>query len=130
LQGSVSNCHRLLDRRGSEETQWFFDNQLLHRADRNLEHLFTLLALLLPEDAVRVAFRALHTNDTHLKGTALEYLESATPTETRQLLLRLLEADAEIRSSAGGPAALENLLATTVRVNQSLNLDALELNAP
>jgi len=128
FQGSVRNGYRLLDQRDSQETRWFFDNRLLDRADRNLEHLFTLLALVLPEDAVRVAFRALHTNDAQLKGTALEYLESATPTETRQLLLPLLEADAEMRSRGGGSLAdLENLLATTARVDQSLNLDALEL---
>jgi hypothetical protein len=40
---------------------------LLDRGDRNLEHLFTLLALLLPEGAVRIAFRALHTHDLQLK---------------------------------------------------------------
>src|SRR5262249_14042919 len=57
LQRSVWNSHRLLDRRGSHEKEWFFDDQLLDRADRNLEHLFTLLALLLPTDAVRIAFR-------------------------------------------------------------------------
>jgi MFS family permease len=130
FQGSVWDGHRLLDRRDSQEKQWFFDDKLLERADRNLEHLFTLLALLLPEEAVRVAFRAFHTNDPHLKGTALEYLESATPTDTRQLLLPLLEAAAEVRSSARGAGApLENLLATTVRVDRSLNLNAFELEA-
>jgi hypothetical protein len=97
LQRSVWANHRLLDRRGSNEKQWFFDDQLLDRADRNLEHLFTLLGLLLPGDAVRIAFRALHTDDPRLKGTAFEYLESATPPDTRQLLLPLLEADAEGR---------------------------------
>ena len=114
LQRSGWNSHRLLDPRGSQEVQWFFDDKLLDRADRNLEHLFTLLALLLPEGAVRIAFRALHTDDSQLKGTAFEYLESATPASTRELLLPLLEADAEIRSRAvANGRALENLLATT-----------------
>src|SRR5262249_10263477 len=102
LQKSVWQSHRLLDSRDSRDKEWFFDDQLLDRADRNLEHLFTLLALLLPVDAVRVAFRALHTDDRQLKGTAFEYLESATPVNTRHLLLPLLEADAEnrLRSTA------------------------------
>ena len=126
LQRPVWNGHRLLDHRDAQETQWFFDDELLDRADWNLEHLFTLMGLLLPEEAVRVAFRALHTNDSQLKGTALEYLEIATPTETRQLLLPLLENHAEIRSHVPGGSALENLLATTGRVNRSLNLRALE----
>jgi hypothetical protein len=118
LQRSGWNSHRLLDHRGSQEVQWF-DDKLLDRADRNLEHLFTLLALLLPEGAVRIAFRALHTNDSQLKGTAFEYLESGTPPATRQLLLPMLEADAEIRSCAATDAsALENLLARPA-ANQS-----------
>jgi hypothetical protein len=130
LQRPLWNSHRLLDRRGSQEKEWFFDNELLDRADRNLEHLFTLMALLLPVDAVRVAFRALHTDDVQLKGTAFEYLESATPAETRHLLLPLLEADAESRShAAGANGALENLLASTARVNQRLNLKPIEMEA-
>jgi len=128
LQRSGWSSHRLLDHRGSQETQWFFDDKLLDRADRNLEHLFTLLALLLPEGAVRIAFRALHTDDPQLKGTALEYLESATPPATRQLLLPMLEADADIRSrrAVANGRALESLLATTGRINRNLNLEPLE----
>ena len=121
LQKSVWDSHRLLDSRDSKE--WFFDDQLLDRADHNLEHLFTLLALLLPADAVRIAFRALHTDDRQLKGTAFEYLESATPTATRHLLLPLLEANAEDRlRPPPGNGALVNLLATRARVNQTLKL--------
>ena len=48
LQRSVWASHRLLDRRGSHEKQWFFDDQLLDRADRNLEHMFTLLGIAAP----------------------------------------------------------------------------------
>jgi AAA family ATP:ADP antiporter len=130
LQRPLWNSHRLLDSRTSQEKEWFLDDQLLDRADRNLEHLFTLLALLLPVEAVRVAFRALHTDDVQLKGTAFEYLESATPAETRQLLLPLLEADAESRSHAAcANGALEKLLASTARVNQKLNLKPIEMEA-
>ena len=125
LQHPVWQSHRLLDSRDAREKEWFFDDQLLDRADRNLEHLFTLLALLLPADAVRIAFRALHTDDLQLKGTAFEYLESATPAHTRHLLLPVLEADAEnrLRSTAAN-GALARLLATRMRVNATLNLQA------
>jgi MFS family permease len=127
LQRPVWDSHRLLDRRGSQEKEWFFDEQLLDRADRNLEHLFTLLALSLPVDAVRIAFRALHTDDGQLKGTAFEYLESATPADTWRLLLPLLEADAASRSRpAVADRALENLLASKARVIESLKLEPLE----
>lgn len=123
-QRSVWDNHRLLDPRASQEKDWFFDEQLLDRADRNLEHLFTLLALLLPVDAVRIAFRALHTDDRQLKGTAFEYLESATPADTRQLLLPLLEADAGNRSrAAASDATLQKLMASQAKVNQNLKLE-------
>ena len=130
LQRSVWANHRLLDRRGSHEKQWFFDDQLLDHADRNLEHLFTLLGLLLPGDAVRIAFRALHTNDRHLKDTAFEYLESATPPDTRRLLLPLLEADAEGRlRSADAERALRDLLASQANINTNLNIEHFEVEA-
>ncbi len=123
-QRSVWDSHRLLETRRCGEKEWFFDEQLLDRADLNLEHLFTLLGLLLPADAVRIAFRALHTDDRQLKATALEYLESATPADTRQLLLHLIEEDAEKRSSiTAADRALEKLLASKVSVNGTLNLD-------
>ena len=130
LQRPLWSSHSLLDPRGSRETEWFFDEQLLDRADRNLEHLFTLLALLLPDNAVRIAFRALHTDDAQLKDTAFEYLESATPADTRQLLLPLLEADAQTRSrAAGANGALQKLLASTGLVDQSLNLKSMQMKA-
>src|SRR5262249_46575250 len=122
LQRSVWQSHRLLDNRNKADKDWFFDDQLLDRADRNLEHLFTLLALLLPMDAVRIAFRALHTDDRQLKGTAFEYLESATPAATRQLLLPLLEAEAENGRRATADGALARLLETRVKVNENLKL--------
>jgi hypothetical protein len=130
LQRSVWDSHHLLDPRASQEKDWFFDDQLLDRADWNLEHLFTLLALLLPVDAVRIAFRALHTDDRQLKGTAFEYLESATPSDTRQLLLPLLEADAEsrLREAASG-LTLEKLMASGAKVNQTLKLDTQTMEA-
>jgi hypothetical protein len=128
-QRSVWASHRLLDSRTSNETEWFFDDQLLDRADRNLEHLFTLLGLLLPADAVRIAFRALHTDDGQLKGTAFEYLESATPPGTRELLLPVLEADAGGRRSGNADGALRELMASQVQVNGNLKLQPAAMEA-
>jgi hypothetical protein len=124
VQKAVWQSHRLLDSRDSQDKAWFFDDQLLERADRNLELLFTLLAFLLPVDAVRIAFRALHTDDRQLKGTAIEYLESATPANTRHLLLPLLEADAVNRSQSAAPnGALTRLLESRARINETLGPD-------
>ena len=49
------------------------------RANRSLEHLFTLLSLILPRDTLRLAFHGLYTGDAYLRGTALEYLETVLP---------------------------------------------------
>jgi len=131
LQKSVWQSHRLLDSRDSSDADWFFDDELQGRADRNLEHLFTLLGLLLPGDAVRVAFRALHTEDRQLKGTAFEYLESATPPHTRRPLLQLLEADAESRLHSPVPnAALARLLQSKARISESLSLAPQSVETP
>jgi ATP:ADP antiporter, AAA family len=47
--------------------------------DASLEYLFVLLGLVLPQDSVSVSYRALQTQDRHLRGTALEYLQSVMP---------------------------------------------------
>jgi hypothetical protein len=113
LQKPVWQGRRLVDGRDARDGDWFFDEQLLDRADRNLEHLFTLLSLVLPRDGIRIAFRALHTDDRQLKGTALEYLETAAPPNTRRLLLQVLEADAEYRASV--PDSKQALLISSNR---------------
>ena len=123
VQRTSWQSHRLLDSRDAHSKEWYFDDQLLDRADRNLEHLFTLLSLLLPVDAVRIAFRALHTDDRQLKGTALEYLETATPAQTRNLLVPLLQADSDNRRRSASDGALAKLLETRVQINQNLKLN-------
>ena len=73
-------------------------------------------------DAVRIAFRALHTDDRQLKGTAFEYLESATPAPTRQLLLPLLEDEVEQSRRSTSDGALAKLLATRLKIDESLKI--------
>ncbi|MBP9202217.1 MAG: hypothetical protein KBF47_19510 [Gemmatimonadales bacterium] len=87
---------------------------LRDRADRSLEHVFTLLALILPREPLRLAYHGLHTADRHLRGTALEYLESALPPAVRAGLWPFLEPEGrEMEGGARGPdadAALSRLL--------------------
>jgi ATP:ADP antiporter, AAA family len=47
--------------------------------DASLEYLFVLLGLVLPQESASMAYRALQTQDRHLRGTALEYLQSVMP---------------------------------------------------
>jgi len=61
------------------------------RANRSLEHVFTLLSLVRPAAPLRLAYRALLTDDPYLRGTALEYLESVLPESIRVPLWPFLE---------------------------------------
>jgi hypothetical protein len=56
------------------------------------EHVFRLLSLILPRDPLKIAYRGLHSGDEHLKGMALEYLESVLPPGIRKTIWPLLEA--------------------------------------
>ncbi|MGZ8398332.1 MAG: hypothetical protein ACXWWN_04770, partial [Gemmatimonadales bacterium] len=74
-----------------DETSPMEAEVLRGRASRSLEHLFTLLALVLPRETVRLAFHSLHTGDRHLRGTALEYLETVLPDPIWRKLLPFLD---------------------------------------
>ena len=56
-----------------------------------MTHVSTLLGLVLPQQSVRLAFRALHTEDAKLRGVALEYLDSVLPKALREQLAAQIE---------------------------------------
>jgi hypothetical protein len=58
--------------------------------ERELEHVFALLALALEREPVQLALRALKGSNDELRGTALEYLENVLPDALRQRLGPLL----------------------------------------
>ncbi len=92
---------------------------LRDRADRSLEHVFTLLALVLPEEPLRIAYHGLHTADRHLRGTALEYLERVLPSNVRDHLWPYLEPEQAPRPAAGDA---EGALARLLESRQSIIL--------
>ena len=95
------------------------------RASRSLAHVFTVLALALPPEPLRVAFRALHTEDPGLRGTALEYLESVLPPGIRERLWPFLE---DGRPSTKGPARpRDQIVADLLRSHRSIVLNLEEL---
>ena len=59
------------------------DGFVRDRASQSLTHVFTLLSLVLPREPIQIAFRSLRSGDRHLRGTALEYLESVLPPAVR-----------------------------------------------
>ena len=99
------------------------DAQLLRiRANRSLEHLFTLLTLIFPRDMLRLAFQGLHTGDAYLRGTALEYLETVLPEPIWGKLWPLLEqGEARPVRSRTPEQALQDLLATRESITMTLD---------
>jgi AAA family ATP:ADP antiporter len=63
-------------------------------SSHSLAHVFALLGLVLPREAVRTAFRALHTDDRRLRALAVEYLGSSLPREIRDRLSERIDVPA------------------------------------
>ena len=62
------------------------DEFVRDRAGQSLAHVFTLLSLVLPSQPLQIAFRSLHSENSRLRGTALEYLEGVLPADIRERL--------------------------------------------
>jgi AAA family ATP:ADP antiporter len=108
-------------RRLAEDADAPFGGTLLEeRADKSLEHVFTLLALVLPREPLFAAHHALHSRDAYLRGTALEYLESVLPHAVRERLFPFLESESQPPASLRTPAQLE---AELVKLSQTLRLE-------
>ncbi len=87
----VWNGHRLLDQFESADAVMFLDEQLRERANRSLEHVFSLLVTVLPREPLKIAFRGMHSDDPMLRGLALEYLTGVLPEGVRLRLWDILE---------------------------------------
>lgn len=118
---TVWNSYRLLEHVAAPDENPYFDEVLKDRTSKGLEHVFTLLSLVLPPEPLKIAFKGLHTSDPYLRGTALEYLESVLPDSIRERLWPLLESD---KASKGiqphQRRTREQLLAELRRSNQSI----------
>lgn len=111
----IRDSRRLLDPRDSSDPNAFLDEILQERADQSLEHIFSLFATVLPREPVKIAFRALHTEDKALRGLALEYLDSVLPVAVRDGLWAMLETQPARQAH---PETLNDLL----RAHESLLL--------
>jgi len=122
----VWESRRLLDQSGDDDA-WspVLDEWLRDRANRSLEHVFTILALVLPGEPLKVAFRGLHTDDRLLRGTALEYLETALPSAVRHLLWPFLEDDRKRRPDK---RPSHEVVADLLRSRMSIQLNLEQLN--
>ena len=101
-----------------------FDDVVKDRASRSLAHVFTLLALVLPAEPLLIAFRGLQTDNQHLRGTALEYLEGVLPPPIRASLWPYLE---DPRTAPAKTRPREQILDDLLRSHQSILLNLEEL---
>ncbi len=108
----VWNGHRLLDQFESADAVMFLDEHLRDRANRSLEHVFSLLVTVLPREPTKVAFRVMHSEDAMLRGLALEYLWGVLPEQVRTRLWEMIDARAGGHAEPGRDSrtALEELL--------------------
>ena len=119
VNSDVWKSRHLLDEPGDDDKS-FLDELLRDRASQSLAHVFTLLALVLPTEPLRISFRGLHTNDQMLRGTALEYLESVLPADIRQLLFPFVE---DSRPPARTTRSREDVLSDLLHSHQSIQLN-------
>lgn len=103
---------RLLDQRDDSGDYAYLDDVLRDRANQSLEHVFSLLAITLPRDPLKVAFRALHSEDQMLRGLALEYLETTLPLRVFNSLIAMLESDGSPSHGRDPRAVLQELMAS------------------
>ncbi|MDP9000052.1 MAG: hypothetical protein M3O46_08075 [Myxococcota bacterium] len=75
---------------GGESLAYVSDFLAKDRLNRSVEHVFTILSVLLEREPLRMAFRALHQEDQRHRGTALEYLQTVLPSELRAAVWPML----------------------------------------
>ena len=83
---SVWQGRQMVESAGEDDEPAVADNASQQGSSHSLAHVFALLGLVLPREAVRTAFRALHTDDRRLRALAVEYLGSSLPREIRDRL--------------------------------------------
>ncbi len=117
---TIWTSRRRIERReSSADGPDFLDEVLKDRADRSLEHVFSLFAVIYPREPLMAAFRALHQNDRMFRGLALEYLENVLPEEIRERLWQIIE---EAPPAPISPADEKAVLASLVESNAAFVL--------
>ena len=110
---TAASAGRVSESPAAEDADFLLvDGVLRERATQVMTHVSTLLGLVLPPQSIRLAFRALHTEDPKLRGVALEYLDSVLPKALREQLAAQIEGPVVLPEKRGTPAeeALANLM--------------------
>ncbi|MDF3065134.1 MAG: putative rane protein [Polyangiaceae bacterium] len=108
---------------GRAEQQSLVEGLVRDRVERSLEHMFTILALILEREPLRMAFTGLHHEDQKYRGTALEYLDTVLPSEVREIIWPYLGESAPLASARPASELLADLLAATKSSQKPLSAD-------
>jgi hypothetical protein len=120
------SSQRILDEPQADGTPSPIDEALRSRATRSLEHVFTLLSLVLPRQPLRIAFKGLLTEDALLRGTSLEYLESVLPRGTWEALRPFLH---DTRETPAPARPSTEILESLMRSSPSIEIKLEELRS-
>jgi len=120
----IWESRKALDRETSPTAA--LDRALSERFNRSLEHVFTLLALVLPRSSLHLAYQGLNVSDPMLKGTALEYLDAVLPPALRDTLWPYLSDEPPRK---GPRRSKEEIGADLSRLNESVVIRIDEIRA-
>jgi len=119
---------KLLDKGDETDSKyWHLDEVLKGRADKSLEHVFSLLALQLPGEPLKVAFRALHSDDRMLRGLGLEYLEGNLSSKIVSQLAGLVELSPHVEGPRARQQVIDELMATQASILTSLKIPSVDV---
>jgi hypothetical protein len=124
----VWDSHRLLDQFDHPDDKTpFIDEFLKDRVNKSLEHVFTLLALVLPKEPLKISFLGLLTEDQNLRGTALEYLESVLPVNVKEALWPYLDDKKSSKSAKKTTKSKNEILEDLMKSNLSIQISLEEI---
>lgn len=112
---------RLIDEPDASDSGEMPEPALRNRGGRRMEHVFSLLSLVVPPAPLRIAYKGLLTDDAILRGTGLEYLESVLPRDIWNGLHPHLDATGKMTGSGRSQdEALDKLLRSSHSIDVSL----------
>lgn len=91
--------HGLIDQPEVDETA--AADEVSAPDQRNIEHVFSLLATILPREPLQVALKGIQAESPGLRGLAVEYLEQVLPHPILGKLRRLVDASTRPTAAAG-----------------------------
>jgi hypothetical protein len=97
IEHELSSAPKMLAFAGSDALDGrpgFGEGLLSAPSHPGIEHVMTLLALVLEPEQVRLAYHALYGDDPAIRGTALEYLDNVLPERIKPRVLALIEGSA------------------------------------